>query len=312
MKPLIRSFLTGLGYVLYTIGVVVILLWLLFPVDSALVWLQGKLDAVNPALTWNIRNIKKSFPLRILLSDISVREKADKEKSLFHIDTIRLAPDIEGLMKETKRIPLLYDLNMLNGAVKGKFSLAAKGSMVECTGRLQDLEIGQYEEFWKETDRTGSGKLSGTFQYSGAWRKLLDGDLQADLKLDDGKFSLQQQIFGLNSLDFNAMTTGLSLRNRIASLTNGTVDSRLFNATFEGTLRLTGNLYTSIINLQGQMEPRPEMLGGLKNPTAVSFIRNQLQNNRLSFTISGTFVEPGIQFKGSSGIIDGMIEGEGK
>jgi hypothetical protein len=113
----------------------------------------------------------------------------------------------------------------------------------------------------------------------------------------------------LDQVDFNVMTTNLSVKNRIVTIDNGVLDSRLFNVTYKGTLKLTDSLYTSGITLQGFIEPRPEMLGGMKNAAAVTLIKNQLQNNKLSFTINGTLIEPGILFKGASGIIDGIIDG---
>lgn len=308
MKRLVFWLLTILGYLLYTVGVIVVLLWILFPADSVLVWLQGKLNTAYPSLSWNIDNVEAGFPLKLKLSDIRVNRENDPGNQLLHIPEMHFSPDIEELVKMKKQIPVHYQVKTLDGTVAGEI-VPGKGSMVQCSGEIKNIQVGKLDEIWRKTNRNGSGKISGTFQYSGKWQNPLQGNLHADLKVSEGKISLQQQIFGLDQVNFNSMTTVLSLKDKIVTFEKGVVDSRLFNVSYTGTLKLTDTIYTSDITLTGFMEPRPELFGGLKNATAASFIKNQLQNDKLSFTISGSILEPGILFKGASGIIDGIIDG---
>ncbi|MDH3330535.1 MAG: type II secretion system protein GspN, partial [Desulfobulbaceae bacterium] len=234
MKQLVRGLISILGYLLYTFGVVVVLLWLLFPADSVLVWLQGKLNTAFPSLSWNIDKLEAGFPLKLKLSDIRVNGKNEQGNQLFYIPEMHFSPDMEELVKMKKQIPIHYQMKTLDGTVAGEI-VPGKGSMVKCSGELQNIQIGKLDEIWKKTNRNGSGKISGTFQYSGTWQNPLQGNLHADLKVSDGKISLQQQIFGLDQVNFNSMTTILSIKDKSVTFEDGTVDSRFFKVSYSGT-----------------------------------------------------------------------------
>lgn len=312
MKQAGRWLLTVFGYLLYTAGVFVVLLWILFPADSALAWLQGKLRHAYPSLSWDFSGVEKNFPLKLRLSAIRVYEKSDRENPLFQIDEVYVSPMMEKLTGLKKQVPVRFLLEIFDGTVSGELLVPGNGETVQCSGEMQGIQLGKFEEIWKKTNRSGSGKMTGTFQYAGTWHDPLQGSLQASVQVSDGAISLQQPIFGMEQVAFESTATDLALSNRTVTLDNGVMDSHLFTATYKGNMTLADNLYTSGITLQGFMEPRPELLGGLQNPTAASLIKSQLQDDRLSFTISGTLLEPGILFKGASGIIDGVIEGGGR
>lgn len=309
MKGFFRWFLTTLGYAVYAVAVILVLLWFLFPADSSLVWLQKKLNAASSSFVWEIKGLNRGFPFNIRLSDIKLSERDDKQTPILQFASLQLAPDMKGLAGLTSKIPFTYQLKTLDGTVKGDCQVSSNRSLVSCTGEMQNLQVGDLVELWKMTDRSGSGAVSGTFKYFGVGNNLLQGTLRAKLQVKDGTVSLRQKILGLDRIDFQSMTTSLNIKDRVASFENGQMESRLFKADFDGSLKLTGNMYTSAVNIRGKIEPRSELFGGLKNSASVSFIKGQLQDDKLSFIINGTLVEPGILFKGASGVIDGIIEG---
>jgi type II secretion system protein N len=309
MKRFFRLLLVLSGYLLYTVCVTVILLWVLFPSDSALVWLQGELRQAYPSLAWNISGLEKAFPPKLRLTGVRIHENNDPDNPPFVIDEINVSPALGRLVKLEREVPLRYDMQALDGTVRGEAFFPLQGDVVECSGEAGGLELAALDAVWDLTNREGSGTMSGRFRFTGAWQDPLRGKLEADLQVRDGTISLVQPIFGLQRIDFHDMSTDLSISNRIVSLEDGRMDSRLFSASYKGVVRVTDNLYTSSINIQGSMEPRPEMLAGLQNPTAVSLIKSQLRDDKLSFTLSGSLMEPGIQFRGTSGVIDGVIEG---
>jgi type II secretion system protein N len=309
VKKVIRWFLVSLGYLLYTLGVTVILLWLLYPADTVKIWLQRKLHMISPSLVWEIDDMKAAFPLQLRVSDIRVYRKNQTDSPLVEVADLQLLPDIRELVKLKKRIPLSYRLKTLDGTVRGRFLVSENRAGLECSGTLQDIQVGRLEEFWRKAGRTGSGKLSGTFVYKGGWRQPLRGDLKADLIVADGRISLVQSTLGLDVLEFSTMRAAVTAKDRIVNVNDGQLDSRLFSADFTGVMSLSDSFSTSGIKVQGFVEPRPELFGRLGNDAAITLIKSQLQGGRLSFAVSGSLAEPGILFKGSSGVIDGIFEG---
>ncbi len=309
MKKVIRWFLVSLGYLLYTLGVTVILLWLLYPADTVKIWLQRKLHMASPSLVWEIEDMKAAFPLQLRVSDIRIYRKNQTDSPLLEVTEMQLLPDIRELVKLKKQLPLSYRLKTLDGTVRGRFLVAENRTGLECSGTFQDIQIGLLEGLWQKAGRTGSGKLSGTFTYKGGWRQPLRGDLKADLTVTDGRVSLVQSALGLDVLEFTAVRAAVTAKDRIVNVKDGQMDSRLFSANFTGVMSLSDSLATSGIKIQGSVEPRPELFGRLGSDTAITLIKSQLQDGRLSFAISGSLAEPGILFKGVSGVIDGIFEG---
>ena len=309
VNKVMRWLLSSLGYLLYTLGVVVIFLWLLFPSDTVKTWLQRKLHVMYPSLTWEIKDMEAAFPLQLKMSDIRIHRKSQTKYPLVEVAEMQLAPDIRELVKLKKQIPLSYRMQTLDGTVKGKLLVSEDRSGLRCSGNFHDIQIGRLEGFWQEVNRAGSAKLSGTFAYKGLWREPLRGELKADIAGADGTVNLAQKMFGLDVLEFNTMKAIVSAKDRIVNVSDGQMESRLFSASFKGVMSLSDNLYTSGIKVQGSVEPRPELLGRLDNDIEITFIKSQLTDGRLSFVISGSLSEPGILFKGASGVIDGIIEG---
>ncbi|MCL7487657.1 MAG: type II secretion system protein GspN [Desulfobulbaceae bacterium] len=311
MKKFVHWILSTLGYSVYTCAVLFFLLWFLFPAESARVWLQRQLDRLSPPLIWEIEELRVAWPLSIVLRDIVV-ERKEGGNAFVQVNELKLRPDVTGITRLREEWPVSYRMAALGGTVTGGASLDRDQARVKCYGEINNLQISELEGMWQQMGRNGSGKLSGSFSYEGELPEILSGDLQADLMVRDGSLELLQPVMGLNNLPFNQLITSLSLAGRVVTLTRGKVDSDLFAADFEGTVDLADNLLGSGLDISGSFEPRPELMGGLKDPAVVQLIKGQLRDNKLTFQLSDTLFEPGIRFQGVSGTIDGVIEGSGR
>ncbi len=304
---MIRGIFAALGYLGYTLAVLALLLWFLFPAASVRAWLEMQLDGLNPALTWQIQGLHLTAPAGLTATDIRVSD-GDQATPLLRIDrlTVRLDPAV--LLAPKKEVPLSYSLQTLGGTVKGKVRVDRAGSGMRCSGTMRNLRIGRMKGVWREIGRTVTGNLSGRFTWQGTWRQPALGSLRADFILSAGDIGLQQPILSLDRLKFSRMSARVSLKKRVVTLAAGKVESRLFSAGYGGTITLAPYFQESGINIQGFLAPRPELLSRLHDDAVVSLIREQLRDGKLSFTVSGTLLEPGILFHGLSGVIDGVIE----
>lgn len=309
MKSFLHWILSVLGYGAYTLVVLVVLLWVLFPTESFRQFLEARLEQQN--ITWEIGTLRIAWPLSLVGTNIKVVEKGGKEV-LVLVDELKVRPNIAGITRLAAEWPVSYRAGLLGGIVSGDASLDPQSGTVKCSGKINTVEIGAMEGFWRQFGRKGSGRLSGSFKYDGKWPDLLAGNIQADLAIADGSLELLQPLFGQERLEFKRVTTDLVFRNRIATFEKGKIDSDLFAVEFAGTVTLADTISGSGLDINGSFEPRPELLASLKDPTALQLIKGQLRENKLTFTLSDTLQEPGILFKGGSGVIDGIIEGSGR
>lgn len=308
MNKVIHWIVSAAGYAVYTLAVLLFLLWYLFPSDSFRVWLQAQLNNHAPAMKWQVGDLHVGLPFNIIARDIRAGG-LNTDKALFVVDEVGVRPELQKIFEFPKKLPLVYTARSLEGSVNGTFLLENEKQEVICTGQLQDMKVGSLAELWRKLGREVSGTLSGSFRYTGNTGNLYGGLLQGDLSLHNGFVELMQPILGLQRLDYNQAKTSFSFKDRIVTVTSGEVESDLFSADFNGTVTMAGNLLGSTLDVQGTFEPRPEMLANLEDPNVVRLIKSQLRNNSLSFKVTDTLFEPGIVFEGTSGVIDGIIQG---
>lgn len=311
MKNFLNWILSVFGYGAYTLVILVVLLWVLFPTESFRVWLEAKLDEQGSSVAWEIGDLSIGWPLSIVGMDIKAVKKDGNEPFVI-VDELKVRPDVLGIRGLSSDWPLTYRAKVLGGIVKGDVSLNKELGSIKCSGTISNSQVEGLDGIWQLLDRKVTGNLSGSFSYDAKWQGLLSGNLQTDLVLVDGSLELLQPVFGLESLDFNRLSTTLLLKDRVATFEKGKVDSNLFAADFSGTVTLADELLGSGLDMNGAFEPRPELLGSLKDATVVKLIKGQLRDNKLMFTLSDTLKMPGITFQGMSGVIDGVIQGSGR
>jgi type II secretion system protein N len=309
MNKVLRWLAASIGYLLYTALVLVLLLWVLLPADSIRLWLQTRLNSASPDLRWEIADLQATLPAGLVASDVRLQEAGGAQEELLQVAELRIMPDLRSLLTSRAELPFRYQLRTTGGTLRGTASLLEEYAKLRCEGDAENLQLAGLTVLWTRIGRTATGKLSGHYRFEGDWRDPYQGVLTAELQLAEGSISLQQPVFGLDQLEFSQLTTTLELRDRVLALTGGTVESRLLAAEYSGTVTLDNPLLMSEVKIDGMLEPRSELLSSLRDQATVTLIRNQLRDNKLSFVLNGTMLEPGIQFQGSSGVIDGIIQG---
>jgi len=311
MKSIARWILSVVGYGIYTLAVLVLLLWFLFPAESFRAWLTAELDKQSESVGWEIGAMHIAWPFSIAAEDVKAVAKESGE-SLFLVNEFKVMPDVTAIARIGSELPLSYRARTLGGVISGDVLLARKGNGLICSGQMKKVQIGGMEGLWKLLGRNASGDLSGSFSYEGKRPLTLDAVIRGDLVLNNGSMGLQQPVFGMDKLEFNKLTVSLDVKDRTVNLEKGKVDANLFAADFSGTVTLADNFLGSGLDIKGNFEPRPELLGGLNNAAVVELVRGELRDDKLAFTITDTLLEPGLNFQGVSGVIDGMIQGRNK
>ena len=307
-KGLYQWVFASLGYLVYTLIVIVFLLWVLFPADSFRLWLQAGLNSLYPALKWEIEDVQTALPIGLQISGINIRDD-DVQDPAMRISNLKLTPPLVDLFRLNSQVPVMFQAKTFDGVMQGKVSFDRKNGSLSLSGSMEDIELGELKGVWKQLNRPVSGKLSGYVHYMGIFSNALQGNLQADLTIGDGNIGLMQPVLGLENLEFTQAKSKISMNNAVIQVEQGEVESRLFAGSYSGTITLADSLSTSEVDIQGFFEPRSELLGNMQDETTVALIRTQLQDGKLSYTVNGTLIEPGILFEGMSGIIDGIIEG---
>lgn len=295
-------------YLLYTLAVLVFMLWYQFPAAAVKSRVEFELHRLTPNLQWKIGSIGLILPADIRLNEIEISDRKKQKKPLLIIDYLALRPDLPAY-HQNRKLSAGYRLGALDGRVNGRMILADDHNNLRFDGNASGIIINGLHKQLQEIDRTVSGTLSASFMGKGMVRGPGVVELQGDVKLLKGSISFQKSVLGMKQLAFNQVSSKVKYTSGVIHLAGGRVDSRLLAGEFTGTVKPTGSIARSTLRLNGALIPRPEFLTGLDDGSSVNLLKKQLKGGKLPFTISGTLKEPGIVFTGLPADFNKRLQG---
>ncbi|MCI5223270.1 MAG: type II secretion system protein GspN, partial [Candidatus Electrothrix sp. AR4] len=295
IKRILPSATSFFGYLLYTLAVLLFLLWYKFPADAVKIRVEQDLNRMNPALRWDVGQIRFFPPAAVQLNDIRISGTKKKEH-LLTVNALSLRPNLL-LWKKTGELAARYRLHLLDGTVSGQLRMTKDHAAISYDGDIKEVKIDgdRLEKLLQEYDRTVSLVVSGSFTGGGSLSTHFVNTAQGRLRLGKGIISLQEPVLGMERLEFDQATAKVLYDDSgILHIEEGTMTSRSLSSEFSGTLHPVTPCALSKIRLQGSLEPRPEFLASIGNPILVELVKRQLMDDGLPFTINGTLREPGI------------------
>ncbi len=289
-----------IGYLLYAIVSLLVMLWLQFPAAAVKAKAESELNRLAPGLRWQIGSVGLALPADIRFSRITVSGE-EKDSTPFVISSLSLRPDVAAWQKSGSWAALWQlDFGKL-GDGSGRLALNKPRSGLDYSGELRAVKLDQptLKPLLDELGRTMSGTLSASFSGKQDARLGLFAELKGEVRIEKGEVSLQEPVLGMERLAFDRLRSKVKSQGGTLLLEDGVLESKLLEADFSGDLRLTQPAASSLVRLKGGFKPRPEFLASLGGgPMAANLLKSQLQEGRLPFTITGTLSEPGIVFSG--------------
>ena len=301
------------GYLVYTLVVLVFMLWYQFPAAAVKAKVEAELHKHTPDLEWEIGNISPSLPIAVRLNDVKISSSGSgsgkKKKTVVKIDSLSLRPDLLAYRRNGK-LSVGYSLKIFGGKVSGRLHLADDYTM-QYNGKVDGVKAGVLNTL-HDFDRVVLGTLSGNFTGKGKLDGMPVIELQGDVKLQKGTISLQEPVLGMEQLVFNEVNCQIKYDSGMIDISNGKLESRLLAADYAGTISPNNQVMLSRLQLTGTLIPRPEFLAGIKDAMAVTVLKKQLRGGKLPFTINGTLQKPGIVFSGLPAGMNKRMQGEGR
>lgn len=296
MKNIFGKFSAILGYLLYGGVVLILLLWLLFPTDALKSYIEARGSRLAPAWQLRIGEFHLVHPLFLRVRNCDISRSKNKDKSLFHIDTIRLKPDIMLSLREL-RPRFLYEIHMLDGVVTGKMQIEPRGKEIDLSADFKNIHPDMAEALNILLGRQIHGTITGTLHYKGDLHTPLQGELQAGLRATEGDISLLQPILGMEQLAFKSVSANFSGLVNELEVSSGKIDTPLFKGSFEGTINGALKVSNSNLAISGELTPLEELFRKGEDDPTVMLVRSYITDGVLPFSLSGTLHNPGILFQ---------------
>lgn len=304
-KTLIRWLFRAVAYACYIVVVTIFLLWYLFPSEDVRSWLNGRLNSLYPAVSWQIEQLAFRLPARIVASGMSLRilettgNAVRIEQASFDLDPWQLLQ--AGTLAGT------YRLALQSGTVDGMFHFVPETYHLEADGTVKELNIQHLQALLNQVERKISGNLSGTITFQGNLRHPRAGNAEGDFVCREGEVEFHEPVLGLSTMPYTEISGQGSLREEQLYLREGRLDSPFLAGEFSGTILPAVDLRMSGLKFAGELTPRPELFAGITDDLIKTLLRSQLEDGKLPFTVTGTLREPGILFRGLSVEIDPAV-----
>jgi type II secretion system protein N len=289
-----------LGYILYGILFMIVLLYYRFPSDALEDYLQSAADEINPRYHVLVGKVRPSFPFGVKFQKTRVSLRENPGTNLFTAESLLIKPRLWSLLKGESEYG--FDCFAYGGDIKGSFHFSDNGG--EASGRpfktsmeLRDIRINDYEYLFTLIGRNVKGLLGGSITYSGQDSLLINGAGEANLRISDGSVELLQPIFSLKSVSFDDVWIKMILAKTKIKLTRVQLEGREIKGTLSGTIGLKQDISKSRLALRGSIEPLEGFLKGENGaPLMMKLFQRRLRKGKLSFVVRGTPADPNIRF----------------
>ncbi len=290
---MMRWLLSSLGYLLYTLVVLVCLLWWKFPADTVKTWLEHQLGAKTPGYVWKIETLKPVLPGHIHAGGITITPVREK-MPLVRIGQLDLVPDPARLLSKNKLIR--FSMRLFGGTAHGRLVIGAGSRRFDCRGKFDMLDIAKMSAVRKRLHRQLTGIAAGNFSWHHSSRPTEKQTIAGTVIFGNGTLPLRKAVLGLTRLPYSTIETPFTYREGKWIIEKGKLVSPKMTAVFNGRIEPAGNIADYRLQFTGRLTPRSELFTGSGNNRMAGMIRSFLKDGSLPFTLSGTAAEPGIHF----------------
>ncbi len=284
------------GYLFYTLALLVLLLWLLFPKEACHRYVVQSINNAYPLLNWQVQSMTLQITEGITLKGIEGYDARDTKKPLVRVDSVILQPDIAGMM-QTKHLQAAYQMGLGKGVVAGVVQMTGWGKGVRIEGSVKGVQLADCAILARQLEREVQGTVSATFEIR--IPSLSEGipEMETKLSVAQGRLGLKRPILDHTVLPFSRAEVILRGRGKALQLEQGLVDSELFTGKFSGNMTIFRDLVASQLDIRGTLQPQPAFFKGVDNASLLKVIRTQIKEKTVPFRVSGDLYNPGIHFE---------------
>lgn len=281
-----------LGYSLYTLLMVGLALWLLFPSERVQRLVAGYANRLTPQLQWRIAKVQLHLPLVLTLEQVEATSPAYPGQSILYFDVLEIQPDLLKSLHQ-HALWLNYRVRMAGATAEGQ--CGRQGEQWLLSGRLRALELATIPSLGDWLGRKVQGRVSLTYEGSGRLQSMPMFQWKAQLNVERGRLLLQRPVLSHAEVPFSQVSVLLHGEDGQVAIDQGSLDSPLGKGWFKGNVSLMASA-GSQLDLRGGLEPSEQFFAGLANTLALQALRAELRDKPLSVRISGALQHPGIHF----------------
>jgi type II secretion system protein N len=282
-----------IAYLMYTLLVVVLFLYLLFPDQAIKAYMDTRLAAVDPSLSIVADTIGLTIPPGLKMTGVDLNSDSLR---LVHLDDARISPELTTLLSAEKQVR--FQGRLADGTVDGTATLnnSNPGGRMRVEVDLSQIQLEKLDRI-KANDRFSlSGSVDGHIVYDGT--RAPAGITNGSLTASGMQINLKSPIFGLTELMVDKADADFYVNGQYMRLKALTFDGPMAEGKISGTITLRNPLERSRLNLTGNAKPRPELIARLQTTVVQGFVNTRTLGTRgLIFRIRGSIDNPTVSLR---------------
>jgi type II secretion system protein N len=280
------------GYIAFTVVMVVVFLYLLFPKESLRAYIQAQIQQNLPDVSMEIGQVSAAFPPGLNLTNILCEHQ---EMPLVAAKRATIRPALLKILGSKK--VLNFDVETSEGRIDGQGILrTGKQGEFSLDADIDQIALQEIAALEAFPDYIISGLLSGKVNY-----KLVpgrSGSGSADLVVTAAKFELADPLFGIENLNFASIEAQLNLSPHRLQLRRLNLTGNEVDGSISGSLMLRTPMNQSRLNLAGVLRPHAEFMAQLQRTVPMALLGGQnLGQKGLPFRITGTIEKPSFSLR---------------
>ena len=287
-----RGWFSLLGYALYTLLMVGLALWLLFPQERVQRLVIGYANRLTPQLQWQVAKVGLRWPLVLVMEQVEANSPAYPGQSVLRFDALEFCPD---LLKSLHRRALWLEYRLRMAAATAEGQCGQQGEEWLFSGRLRALELSAIPALGDWLGRKVQGRVSLIYEGNGRLAQVSGLPWKAQLNVEQGRLLLQRPVLNHAEIPFSQVSALLHGEGHRISIDQGSLDSPLGKGWFKGNVSLMGPAEQQL-DLRGGLQPEEQFFAGMANSVALQALRAELKDKSLSVRLTGALQHPGIHF----------------
>ncbi|MDJ0783752.1 MAG: type II secretion system protein GspN [Desulfosarcinaceae bacterium] len=286
------SFQKILLYIAFTLVMVAVFLYLLFPSDTLRTYIQAQVRQNAPDVSLEIGQVSAAFPPGLVLANVLCEYQ---ELPLLTASRAVVRPALLKLLGSEKVVNFKIDTS--DGAIDGRSVIRTdKQTALAMDAAIDGVALQEIAGLRAIPDYIISGLLSGTITYKATTGR--SGSGTADLTVAGARFELVNPMFGFESFSFPSIEAQLNLSPRRLQLRRCNLNGNEIDGNISGSVMLRTPMGQSRLNLSGVLRPHADFMARLQTNLPVALLGGRnLGQKGLPFRITGTIDQPGFSLR---------------
>jgi type II secretion system protein N len=276
------------AYLTFAMLAAVIFMYLLFPDQAINAYLDGRLAAIDPALSMQAEAIRPAIPPGIKMTGIDLEHDGLR---LARFGTARISPDLATVLQDEKQVR--FQAQLAEGAIMGRAAMADAGpaGLVRAEADLSDIRLDQLDAVKALSRFTLSGYLKGRLTHDGG--RAPTGVTSGLLTATALRITLKTPVFGIADILLDQTDADFSASGRNLRIKSLTFNGPLVEGKISGAIELRQPFAKSRLNLTGNAKPKPELVARLQETLPQDVVNmRQVGTRGLTFRIRGAVDNP--------------------